>query len=106
MVVDDIPDKTDFQFQDINMNIEQEKYLTLQELENQRLHFSHLECILWYSCKQKCLKPKAEFFYFAWGHPTYISRDTDASDECIGAYLTQFTPSPISGETQEVERPI
>jgi hypothetical protein len=37
MVVDDIPDKTDFQFQDFNMNIEQEKYLTLQELENQIL---------------------------------------------------------------------
>ena len=33
MVVDNIPDKTDFQFQDFNMNIEQEKYLTLQELK-------------------------------------------------------------------------
>jgi hypothetical protein len=31
---------------------------------------------------------------------------TDASDDCIGACLTQFTPSPIPGETQEVERPI
>jgi lysozyme family protein len=28
-VVDDIPDKTDFQFQDFNMNIEQEKDLTM-----------------------------------------------------------------------------
>ena len=37
MVVDDIPDKTDFQFQDFNMNIEQEKDLTLQELKNQIL---------------------------------------------------------------------
>jgi hypothetical protein len=31
---------------------------------------------------------------------------TDASDECIGACLTQLTTSPIPGETQEVERPI
>jgi hypothetical protein len=37
MVVDDMPDKTDFQFQDINMNIEQENDLTLQELKNQIL---------------------------------------------------------------------
>jgi hypothetical protein len=37
MVVDDIPDKTDFQFQDFNMNIEQEKDLSLQELKNQIL---------------------------------------------------------------------
>jgi hypothetical protein len=34
MVVDDIPDKIDFQFQDFNMNIEQEKDLILQELKN------------------------------------------------------------------------
>ena len=37
MIVDDIPDKTDFQFQDFNMNIEQEKDLTLQELKNKIL---------------------------------------------------------------------
>jgi hypothetical protein len=34
-----IPDKTDFQFQDFNMNIEQEKDLTLQELKNLILRY-------------------------------------------------------------------
>ena len=45
MVVDDIPDKTDFQFQDFNMNIEQEKDLTLQELKNQILRGKAPEAI-------------------------------------------------------------
>ena len=37
MVVDDIPEKTDFQFQNINMSEEQEKDSKVQELKDQLL---------------------------------------------------------------------